>query len=88
MLKFDKEIIPAVEAERARNKRGTYTFYMYWVMKKPETAFLVRWLETGDYDVGIVYALTEGTFAKPSENWITNCWTLNYEAYAARVLST
>ncbi|KAL1605010.1 hypothetical protein SLS60_004553 [Paraconiothyrium brasiliense] len=37
---LDEHVMPAVEAERARNKRGAYTFDMYWVMMKPGTTFV------------------------------------------------
>ncbi|KAF2438970.1 P-loop containing nucleoside triphosphate hydrolase protein [Karstenula rhodostoma CBS 690.94] len=86
---LDEQVMPAVEAERARNKRGAYTFDMYWVMQKPGTAYLGHWLEDGEYYVGVVHSLGGGSFTKPTENWYTRYWALQYDGkYAERVLTT
>jgi hypothetical protein len=86
---LDDQIMPAVEAERARNKRGAYTFDMYWVTNKPGTAFMAQWLETDDYYVGVVHSMSGGSFSKPSESWFTRYWTLQYDgSFVERVLSS
>lgn len=85
---LDEHIMPAVEAERARNKRGAYTFDMHWVRMKPGTIFLGQWLEDDYYYAGYLHSLTGGSFVKPSEQWNVHYWSLAYNGtFVERVLS-
>ncbi|KAJ4355596.1 uncharacterized protein N0V89_003616 [Didymosphaeria variabile] len=86
---LDGHVMPAVEAERARNKRGAYTSDMYWVMMKPGTTFVAQWLEDDEHYAGVVHSLTGGSFEKPSVGWNTYYWTLQYNGtFVERVLQS
>lgn len=85
---LDEHIMPAVEAERARNKRGAFTFDMYWVLMKPGAAYRSSWKEDDEEYVGIVHSLTGGSFTKPSQPWREFYWTLKYDGkFADRVIN-
>jgi len=76
---LDEHVMPAVEAEKARNKRGYYTFDMYWVVLKPGTMFKDQWLDDDTHYAGVLHSVTGGSLEKPTQEWIKWYWSLEYD---------
>lgn len=75
---LDEEIMPAVNEERERNKRGMATFDMLWVNKEPGKTFVGDLGSAREKCAGIVHSIEGGSFFTPSVPWVVTFWNLQY----------
>jgi hypothetical protein len=79
---LDKEVMPMVEAEKERHKRGRFTFDFFWVALKPGRTIFHKIAEAKDVDeweVGVIHTVSGGVFKQPREDWKIEKWSLAYD---------
>jgi hypothetical protein len=75
---LDQEIMPLVEEEKARNRRGQATFDMLWLIKQPGKAFICYLGSDKEKIAGVIHSVDMGSFVNPTRSWTINYWNLNY----------
>ncbi|KAJ9142057.1 ATPase (AAA) domain protein [Pleurostoma richardsiae] len=83
---LDEKIMPEVEAERERNKRGNRTFAGIWLTHKPGATIMFKTDTSPDWETYVVQSITGGVFENPPQEWSILGWRLAYDGkYLGRV---
>ena len=82
---MEESAMPAVREEKERNERGSETFEMRWVRRKPGTTLSSSIAGTRDIERAYVLQSCEGgSFSVPMTPWRIVGWSLDYDGqYAA-----
>lgn len=80
LLEFlDEHIMPAVEEERARNRRGYVSYEGFWINLKPGNTIVAHAGTSNEYYAGVVHSLSGGHFVTPATTWQLYYWSLDYD---------
>jgi len=75
-------IMPEVELERERNKKGLETFDMLWLNRRPGKTFkFCADNDTGEWEGGVFAYAQGGTLGFGGRDWTFWYWCLDYNGY-------
>ncbi|KAK0382902.1 hypothetical protein NLU13_8818 [Sarocladium strictum] len=77
---LDENIMTKVREEEERNLRGSYTWELAWVGRKPGRTMLIQWRggQVDEWSATVIHSVAEGGFADPPRPWEVLSWSMVY----------